>query len=415
MTPYAVNNELVKMNTDAAKATQSIHVVAKPAGPLWNFNLNKSTWFTTLLTVIIITMATPVFAQNSFPTLAAQPDGYSGPEFPNAGTSEADLLSPPGDGGPVVVRTAFHLQDINEIDEEAETFEFTGILTLTWQDRRQAFDPKEAQTEEKIYQGDYQFNELSPAWYPQVILANESGLYEKHSVLLRVKPDGTSTLVETINAVAEVTLDLRRCPFDSQQLEAVFEVLGFDTSEVLLQAELVPPLTDSQKIRTPQWILTNLNFSIRKHTVPYAGSQGTSSSFVLTIDVLRQSFFMVRLVVVPLLLIVGLSWFVFWMDRSSLGDRISISFIGILTAVAFQTVVSEILPKISYITLIHGFINISFFFMCGTAIINLVVGWLDKRGDFKRGDLIDYRCRKIVPIAYFGVLSVTVAIAFVFF
>ncbi len=62
MTPYAVNNELVKMNTDAAKATQSIHVVAKPAGPLWNFNLNKSTWFTMLLTVIIITMATPVFA-----------------------------------------------------------------------------------------------------------------------------------------------------------------------------------------------------------------------------------------------------------------------------------------------------------------------------------------------------------------
>ena len=112
------------------------------------------------------------------------------------------------------------------------------------------------------------------------------------------------------------------------------------------------------------------------------GSQGTSSSFVLTIDVQRQSFFLLRLVVVPLLLIVGLSWFVFWMDRSSLGDRISISFIGILTAVAFQTVVSEILPQISYITLIHGFINISFFFMCITATINLVVGWWDKRGDF---------------------------------
>ncbi len=132
--------------------------------------------------------------------------------IPPAGASKADLLAPPGNGGPVVVRAAFHLQDINEIDEEAETFEFTGILTLTWQDRRQAFDPKEAQTEEKIYSGHYQFNELSPAWYPQVILANESGLFEKHSVLLRVKPDGTSILVETINGAAEADLDLRRCP-----------------------------------------------------------------------------------------------------------------------------------------------------------------------------------------------------------
>ena len=118
-------------------------------------------------------MTAPVFAQTTFTPLAAQPGGQGSPP---AGASKADLLTPPGNGGPVVVRAAFHLQDINEIDEEAETFEFTGILTLTWQDRRQAFDPKEAQTEEKIYQGDYQFNELSPAWYPQVILANESGL-----------------------------------------------------------------------------------------------------------------------------------------------------------------------------------------------------------------------------------------------
>jgi len=334
---------------------------------------------------------------------------------PSAGASQSALLSPPRDGGPVVVRAAFHLQDINEIDEERETFEFTGILTLTWQDRRQAFDPKEAQTKEKVYQGDYQFNELSPAWYPQVILANESGLYEKHSVLLRVKPDGTSKLVETVNAVAEVTLDLRRCPFDSQRLEAVFEVLGFDTSEVVLEAEPVPPLKGSLKIRTPQWILTSLNFSTRERTVPYAGHQGTSSSFVFATDVKRQSFFLVRLVVFPLLLIVMLSWSVFWMDRASLGDRISISFIGILTAVAFQTVVSEILPRISYMTLIHGLINISFIFMCVTATINLVVGWFDKRGDLKRGDLVDYRCRRIVPIAYVGALSIAMVITFVFF
>ena len=368
-----------------------MHCIKFPREPQ-DTTMNKYTPSIALLIVIIISMTAPVFAQ-----------------------TQPALLAPPRDDGPVVVRTSFHLQDINEIDEEAETFEFTGILTLTWQDRRQAFDPEKEQTKEKIYSGYYQFNELSPAWYPQVILANESGLFEKHSVLLRVKPDGTSMLVETINAVAETDLDLRRCPFDSQRLDAVFTVLGFDTNEVKFEAEPIPPLEDSQKIKIPQWILTNIISSVREHKVPYAGSQGAFSSFIFTIDVQRKPFFLLRLVVIPLLLIVILSWSVFWMDRASLGDRISISFIGILTAVAYQTVMSESLPQISYITLIHGFINISFFFMCFTALINLIVGWFDKKGDLKRGDLVDYRCRRIVPLAYFGVLSVVVAIAFIFF
>jgi len=115
---------------------------------------------------------------------------------------EPFLLGPPKDDGPVVVRASFQVRDINDIDDEAETFEFGGVLKLTWHDERQAFDPAEAGVAEKIYQGAYQFNELSPAWYPQVVLVNESGLFEKHGVILRVQPDGTLTLVETVNAAA---------------------------------------------------------------------------------------------------------------------------------------------------------------------------------------------------------------------
>ena len=108
---------------------------------------------------------------------------------------------PPGEA-PVIVKVGFYLKDINGVDEETQTFEFEGLLTLKWRDERQAFDPTELGVEEKIYQGAYQFNELSPAWFPQVVLVNESGLFEKHGVILRVQPDGTLTLVETVNAAA---------------------------------------------------------------------------------------------------------------------------------------------------------------------------------------------------------------------
>jgi hypothetical protein len=312
------------------------------------------------------------------------------------------LLGPPSDKGPCVVRAQFQLQDINSIDDEPETFEFTGVLVLSWKDPRQAFDPKVAGVAEKIYQGDYQFNEVSPAWYPQVVLANESGLYESDAVILRLQPDGTSTLISTINAVAETDFDMRRYPFDSQRLQAVFEIVGFNRSEVVLDAG---PGSADRPIHVSQWDLRGIETAVRKRSSLSAGPSGDSSEFVVTFNVQRDPLFTLRLVGLPLALIVILSWSVFWMERSSLGDRISVSFVGILTAVAYQIVVGDLLPHVSYITVMHAFLNFSFFVMCGTVVINLIVGACDKNGKTDLGDLIDRRCRWIFPIAYLCLLA----------
>ena len=345
---------------------------------------------------------------------AADFDGASA----RTSTGAAFILGPPKTGGPAIVRASFQLRDLNDVDEEAETFEFEGVLTLSWRDERQAFDPAALGVDEKIYQGDYQFNEVFDGWFPQVILVNESGLYENSGVLLRVQPDGRLTLVATLNAAVETDLDLRRHPFDRQRVEAIFEVLGFDETEVELQAE---PSTSGasasppSSVNLPQWKITDVQTFIRDRRASHHGESGVASTFVLSVELERQSFFMLRLVVLPLVLVVMLSWSVFWMDRSSLGDRLSVSFIGILTAVAYQIVVSEILPQISYVTLMNGFLNVSFIVMCASVVINLVVGSLDRSGRSATGDLIDRRCRWIFPLTYFGLVLLVVAAAFILF
>jgi hypothetical protein len=332
-----------------------------------------------------------------------------------AGASQASLLDLPDGGRPVEVQAAFHLLNINKIDDETETFEFSGVLTLIWRDTRQAFDPVKEGIDEKVYQGSYQFNELSPAWYPQVVLANASGVPEIQGVLLRVKPDGTNTLIQSVNAVARSGLALRRYPFDHQRLEAVFEILGFDTSEVTLTLQEMSASVDHTKIRVPEWKLTDIDASPRTMVAPYVGTKARASAFVLTLDVQRQSSFMMRLVLLPNLLIVVLSWSVFWMDRSSLGDRMSVSFVGILTVVAYQSLLSDIMPQISYVTLLNAFLNFSFMLMCATVVVNLVVGECDKQGDLSRGDRIDRRCRWIFPLVYAGLMLATVTVVFLFF
>jgi hypothetical protein len=321
-----------------------------------------------------------------------------------AEASQPFILGPPKQVGPVVVQARFELHDINAIDDNAETFEFVGVLELQWRDPRQAFDPAEAGVEEKVFQGNYQFNEVATGWYPQVVLVNESGLNQNSGVVLRVRPDGTSTLLQTINASAEVDLDMRLFPFDSHRLEAVFEVLGFDNSEILLQVDTDARRLASDTIRVPQWRVTSVEMLAHDRSQSYVGQRATSSTFILIADVQRNSSYARRLLVFPLVLIVLLSFSVFWMDRSSLGDRLSVSFIGVLTAVTYQFVTNDQLPHISYITLIHAFLMISFLMVCATVVVNLVVGTMDKRGETARGDRVDYYCRWIFPLLYFSLI-----------
>ncbi|MGB6923613.1 MAG: hypothetical protein WBE08_09150 [Methyloceanibacter sp.] len=325
------------------------------------------------------------------------------------------VLGPPKEDGPVVVRASFEFHDLNEVNEENETFGFTGVLTLKWHDKRQAFDPAAVGVKEKIYQGDYQFNELSPSWFPQVVLVNSSGSTERQGVLLRTLPDGTQTLMAKISAVARTEFNLRRFPFDKQHLQAVFEVLGFDDSEVVLQVE--PQVTGSEvsELWLPQWTITGIGMSIRDRPASYAGGHDAASALVTSIDVRRQSFYFSRLVILPLIVIVLLSFSVFWMDRSSLGDRISISFIGILTAVAYQVVMNDILPRIAYMTWINGFLNFSFLMMVATVIVNLVVGGLDQQGRVEVAHRIDYLCRWVFPIAYFALILILFGVVFLLY
>jgi hypothetical protein len=322
------------------------------------------------------------------------------------GTAWADsaALDLPGRSAPVEVRASFHLLDLQRIDDEAETFEFSGILTLVWKDVRQAFDPSAEGVGEKLYHGDYQFDELEPSWYPQVILANASQIPEKQGILLRIRPDGTCTLIQDLHAVAREELNLRRYPFDRQHLEAVFQILGFQHGEVTLTGETEPVTAETSRISVPQWHLEAVGGAFTELHAPYLGRDAKAAALVVSFEVARQSFFVVRLVLIPLLIIVGLSWCVFWMDRSSLADRMSVSFVGLLTAVAYQAMLSDFMPHISYVTFVNAFISVSFLLMSATAGINLVVCLCDRHGKFETGDVIDRRCRWIFPITHVGLI-----------
>ena len=102
------------------------------------------------------------------------------------------------------------------------------------------------------------------------------------------------------------------------------------------------------------------------------------------------------------------------MDRESLGDRMDISFVGILAVVAFQMVVSSILPRISYLTLIGTFLMLNFLVLSASVVVNLVVGRLDRSGRTFLGDRIDRTSRWAFSLVYFGLNLAAGAYFFIF-
>ena len=60
--------------------------------------------------------------------------------------------------------------------------------------------------------------------------------------------------------------------------------------------------------------------------------------------------------IVPLMLIVFMSWAVFWIDPKQIGPRISLSLISMLNIIAYNFAMSTFIPRIPYLTLADKYI-----------------------------------------------------------
>ena len=330
--------------------------------------------------------------------------------------NDLGLLGPPNPGEQTTVHVGFRLSDITDIDEEREIFEFESLLTLKWQDERQAFDPAERGVQEIFFQGAYQFNEVFNGWWPQLVLANESGPLEKQGEILRIQPDGSMTYIVELDGIVKTKMNLHHFPFDSQRLEIIFKCLGLDRSEVLLKPDLETSGFRTQGVGIAQWEFQGMELAPLDHNLTFAdGHAGVSSHLAIYVSMYRNPNFILRIFVFPLFILIVLSWSIFWMNRSSLGDRMDISFVGILTVFAYQIVVDQNLPRIDYLTLMSTFLYLSLFSMSAGVIVNLYVAHLDNTGRIAEGEKVDRRSRWLFPSAYIGLNLAAAAVMFMLF
>lgn len=317
---------------------------------------------------------------------------------------DAGMPNPPS--SPTEVKLGVFLADIVDMDEVEEAFQAEIIVIAEWQDPRLAFDASTEGSDYKLFQGEFQFNEVFTGWWPQLLIVNEIGNGDINALRVTVWSDGTVRYKDQRNVTLETPMALQSFPFDVQTLQASIISFGDYSDQVKLMVDQnVLGATEeyaevNKKVNIAQWDLRNLDLTAGFADFRYYGSRKEFSEVTLTITLERKSSNMLWKVMFPLVLLVSLMWAVFWMDIENLADRLNVAFIGILTIVAYQFLIDGSMPRISYFTFTDAVLLYSFIVMCLCIYESLLVNSLWKRGHRGVAKRIDTAAHWAFPIVY---------------
>jgi hypothetical protein len=317
---------------------------------------------------------------------------------------DAGMPNPPS--SPTEVKLGIFLADIIDMDEVEEAFQAEIIVIAEWQDPRLAFDAESEGSDYKLFQGEYQFNEIFAGWWPQLLIVNEIGSGDINALRVTVHSDGTVRYKDQRDVTLETPMALQSFPFDVQTLQA--DIISFgdyrDQVELVVDQSVLGATEEyaeaNRKVNIAQWDLLNLDLQEGISDYRYYGAAKEFSQITMTVTLERKSSNMIWKVIFPLMLLVSLMWAVFWMDIENLADRLNVAFIGILTIVAYQFLIDGNMPRISYFTLTDAVLLFSFMLMCLSIYESLLVNTLWKRGRRAMAERIDKAAHWAFPVVY---------------
>jgi hypothetical protein len=261
----------------------------------------------------------------------------------------ADALQgrPDPDLGPTLVDIEIYVLDLDKIDSAAQSFDANVYFEAIWRDPRLAVE------------ADTATRRLDQVWHPRLQILNQQRLWSSLPDEVTVDPDGTVTQRARVWGSFSQPLDLREFPFDRQTINIPVVAVGFGPDKVVLSASSKSGIGDTFSIA--DWRIVDWRMII---DYPIPGPEDDQAAGIaMALEVERLKGFFVLKVIVPLVLIVAMSWAVFWIDPADMGTRISITITAMLTLIAYRFSISASLPNISYLTRMDLFILFSTIFI----------------------------------------------------
>ena len=105
-------------------------------------------------------------------------------------------------------------------------------------------------------------------------------------------------------------------------------------------------------------------------------------------------------VILPLILIVVMSWASFWIDPVNASAEISVAVTSMLTLIAYRFAVDTQLPRLPYMTRLDALFLISTLLVFFSLIEVMATTILDNNQQAERAKKLDRYCRVIFPVIF---------------
>ncbi len=253
---------------------------------------------------------------------------------------ELPLTPPPTAGEPLRVTVGMILVDIRSIDDVKQEFEGVVILRLSWKDPRL----RSAADDTRAFG-------TSEVWNPRYQITNEVFARKRFRELVHVAPDGNVVHIQRLSGRFSSRLDLRRFPLDAQTLHLRLTFPDFEPEDL----EPVPNPRFSgilQEMTIADWSLGAWRLDVDP-VEPLRNIRRASVLF--SFDAERGTGYYIWKIVLPMVLIVFMSWTVFWIDAENAGARIGLATSSMLTLIAYRFILGNLLPRVSYLTKLDYF------------------------------------------------------------
>jgi hypothetical protein len=323
------------------------------------------------------------------------------PLVPVASASEPVPLPPPpqrpgAESGATTISVDAWFADISNIDSAAQTFSANLALVLRWH------DPSLIRPEDGAATKTYA---LADVWHPRWLIVNE-GDSVRHSLpeTVDVAPDGSAVYRQRLLGSFSQALDLRRFPFDRASFRVHLVLPGhrpgeiqFVPDEAAVAAGMPMAVGLADAVTLPDWRIT----AVTAQTQPYvAGPAVALAGYAIEFTADRRVQHYLLTVMFPLVLIVLMSWAVFWIDPSQVAPQISVSITSMLTLIAYRFAIGADVPSLPYLTLLDTFILASSLLVLLSLVEVLITTTLALRDRIEAGRALDRHARWLFPSVF---------------
>ena len=286
---------------------------------------------------------------------------------------------------PENVYVALSLLALVEVDAPSQTFTIDVMMRLIWNDPRMQFNSSCFQPD--LFGGaNFAISEAENMWSPNIFpdnLISSTILTQKAGVWIR--SDGRVWWARQMRWVLSCSMDFAHFPFDTQYCRARLSDFVNDASSVAplapdgtefvagIDSVVLPSCHKRERGGTLEWVLSSLESS-----TPGSVSEAVVNTAVLDVNfrLTRRPDYWVLYVVTPLVLLVLLCYFSFFLSRAAPPARAAIPTISFLAIVGMMSSVLRSLPRPTGDVWLLQLFNISAYFVVASAVEYAAVAML---------------------------------------